>query len=188
MRRCKHCRSPFSPWNSLDQCCSVPCACAWADTVAGKRHRVRMGRIEKREYRKKTEPLKSMLGKAQAAFNRYIKLRDAGLPCVSCDRQVPAEVSLGSLGWHAGHYRTTEACPALRFEPDACHLQCYRCNTRLSANLHEYRKRLIERIGAERVAWLDDHPKYHDWTPDEARAIQRRFSALCRELERKRAA
>lgn len=187
-KRCKHCRRLFTPWNALQPTCSPPCARAYADTAAGKRFVDSAKRRERREYRDEQETLRSLLGKAQTAFNRYIKLRDAGLPCVSCDAHAPAEVVLSSKGWHAGHFRTTAACSALRFEPDACHLQCYRCNTRLSANLHEYRRRLIERIGEARVVWIEEHQANYRWTTDEARAIRRAFEALSRHLERNREA
>lgn len=83
----------------------------------------------------------------QAAFNEWVRLRDAGQPCISCGNH--------RLVWHAGHYRSVGSEPSLRFEPDNCHQQCATCNTLLSGNLAAYRVNLIEKIGLERVEWLE---------------------------------
>ena len=48
----------------------------------------------------------------------------------------------------------------LRFHEDNVHKQCERCNTYWSGNLINYRIALVERIGVERVEFLErkDHP------------------------------
>jgi hypothetical protein len=85
---------------------------------------------------------------AQQAFNAWVRARDAKEPCISCGRHHQGQ-------YHAGHYRTTKACPELRFEPDNCWKQCSPCNTHLSGNILEYRKKLIAKLGLERVEWLE---------------------------------
>lgn len=65
-------------------------------------------------------------------------------------------------------------------------MQDVRCNRHLSGNVVEYRKGLIERIGIERVEWLEGPHPVPKWTVDDLREIARRFSAMTRELIKKR--
>jgi hypothetical protein len=84
--------------------------------------------------------------KLQKIFNTYIRKRDEGLGCISCGSHNQIQ---------AGHFYSAGHHPALRFNEDNTHSQCLRCNYFLSANLLEYRKRLLKKIGEERVAKLD---------------------------------
>ncbi len=88
---------------------------------------------------------------AQTIFNTWIRLRDKGNLCISCDKICKKE--------NAGHYKSVGGFPELRFEPLNVHLQCEYCNTYLHGNLIEYRKRLIKKIGLEKAEWLE---KKHD--------------------------
>jgi hypothetical protein len=56
---------------------------------------------------------------------------------------------------NAGHYRTVGSSPELRFNEENCHIQCEHCNSHLSGNIIEYRKRLIAKIGIDRVEWIE---------------------------------
>lgn len=85
---------------------------------------------------------------AQTHFNTYIRLRDAHLPCVSCGCNMQ-----GKKGDASHFYATTYSF--LRFNESNVHLSCVHCNQHLSGNIHEYRPRLIKRIGLEMVEWLD---------------------------------
>lgn len=108
-------------------------------------------RVIRGEARRRVKTRGDHIQELQAAFNEWVRLRDAGRPCISC----------GSYrgDWHAGHYRSVGSEPALRFEPDNAHLQCARCNTYLAGNLTAYRSNLIEKIGLDRVEWLEGkHP------------------------------
>ena len=119
------------------------------------------------------------LKEAQKAFNKYIRARDtaSGLPCVSCGRHHNGQ-------YHAGHYRTTAAQSALRFNEINCHLQCMPCNAHKSGNITEYRIELIKRIGLELVEWLErDHPKVTPWTIPELKAIRKYYQQALKEME-----
>ena len=84
----------------------------------------------------------------QIIFNKYIRLRDEGLPCISCQNLNPKKVN-------AGHYRSVGGNPELRFTEYNCHRQCEYCNTYLHGNLIEYRKNLITKLGIKKVEWLE---------------------------------
>lgn len=84
--------------------------------------------------------------KAQTVFNAFIRKRDEGLPCISCGSYNTA---------HASHFMSAGNYNYLRFNEDNVHLSCVKCNTFLHGNLIEYRKRLIQKIGQERVEYLE---------------------------------
>ncbi|TCK68080.1 NinG protein, partial [Lonepinella koalarum] len=71
----------------------------------------------------------------------------------------------------------------LRFNEDNCHKQCQPCNTHLSGNITEYRINLVQKIGLERVEWLErkDH-KPLKLSVDEIKELIRVYKAKCKEL------
>ena len=115
---------------------------------------------------------------AQAAFNKWIRLRDAHLPCISCGRHHQGQ-------YHAGHYRTVGANPELRFEPLNVHKQCAPCNNHKSGNIVEYRINLVSRIGQDAVDWLEGPHEPKRYTVDQLREIKREYTRKAREIERK---
>jgi len=121
---------------------------------------------------KKPKARADHIAEVQALFNEFIRLRDAGLPCISCgknDAQVDAQAV---SGWDCGHYRTVGACPELRFEPLNCARQCRLCNRHMSGNIARYRPRLIQRIGLEKVEWLEGAHAPRKYTVDDLKAIK----------------
>ena len=163
-------------------------ACAILDAPKNlERARKSLAQIERREIKVRKEKLKSRadhLREAQAAVNEFIRLRDAHLPCISCD-SLPSDHDLmtGSR-WDAGHYRSVGVCPELRFEPLNIHRQCVRCNRNLSGNAVEYRIRLVLRIGTEKVDWLEGPHPARKYTVDEIKAIKADYRTKTRELKR----
>ena len=103
-------------------------------------------------------------------------MRDKDEPCISCGRHHQGQ-------YHAGHFRTTAAAPQLRFHEDNVHKQCSVCNNHLSGNLLEYRKRLIQKIGAERVEQLENDSTIKRWTIEELQEIKKVYKNKCKELE-----
>jgi hypothetical protein len=126
------------------------------------------------------KPLSKWLKEAERHCNRYVRMRDAHLPCISCGTTNP------SIQYAAGHFRTVKAAPQLRFNLDNIHKQCNsNCNNHLSGNIANYRPRLIKRIGLQRVEALENNNEIHRYTIDEAKAVLTVFRKLCREFENK---
>ncbi|MDH0293391.1 recombination protein NinG [Pseudomonas sp. GD04087] len=178
-KKCKQCRTTFNPDRQLQSVCSPKCG---LDLAAAKREKDRIAfqRRERREIKERKEKLKSRpdhLKEAQHAFNEYIRLRDADKPCISCDRHHAGK-------YDAGHYRSVGACPELRFDEDNVHKQCSPCNTQLSGNILEYRIRLIQRIGADRVARLEGKHEPLKLSVEQIKALKAHFRAKVRELKR----
>lgn len=190
-KACRVCSEQFVPRRLAQVVCSVPCAADYARQRRESmedRERRRLQKLERREIRAKKEemkPRRKVVREAQIAFNRYIRLRDAGKPCISCGRndgQVAAQAVGGT--WDAGHYRTVGANPELRFELLNAHRQCKQCNRDHSGRVADYRINLIERIGLEAVEWLEGPHEPKRYRIDELRALAAEYRAKARELER----
>jgi len=113
--------------------------------------RAKATQLAKKDIKARKQALKSLgeLHKeAQPEFNKYIRLRDKGKPCISCQKNSGAKMN-------AGHYLSVGAHPELRFETLNCWLQCEKCNSFLSGNIARYRINLIELIGIDKVEWLE---------------------------------
>ena len=177
------CRALFVPSRMGQAVCSPACA-----LIDGPRHapkaRKALADIERKDIKVRKEKLKSRadhLKDTQQAFNAWIRARDAVLPCVSCGRHHEGQ-------YHAGHYRTVGANPELRFEPLNAWKQCAPCNNHLSGNLINYRISLLQRIGEEKVAWLEGPHEAKKYTVEELKAMTAEYRAKTRELKKGEAA
>ena len=113
--------------------------------------------------------LQDWLKETQTIFNKYIRLRDNGLTCVSCDKPINGVK-------HASHYLSSGGHSAVRFHEDNVWVSCYKCNVMLSGNQIEYRKRLIKKIGVERVEWLEENGnQVKKWTIEELKELIKEY-------------
>ncbi|AZD86530.1 NinG recombination protein [Pseudomonas chlororaphis subsp. aureofaciens] len=179
------CRASFVPSRLGQAVCSPACAIIDAPRNQEKA-RKSLAQVERREIKVRKEKLKSRadhLREAQAAVNEYVRLRDAHLPCISCDSLPNDHDLITGSRWDAGHYRSVGACPELRFEPLNIHRQCVKCNRNLSGNAVEYRIRLVRRIGAELVAWIEGPHQARKYTIEEIKAIKAEYRAKIKELK-----
>jgi hypothetical protein len=109
-------------------------------------------KAERSELKKKKEELKThseWLADCQVIFNRFVRLRDVDLPCISC----------GEFRDHydAGHFRSVGGFPELRLDENNAHKQCVYCNQHRGGNLIDYRLNLIKKIGNEEVERLEGY-------------------------------
>ena len=119
-----------------------------------------------RKAKEKVKTLSEWKKDAQFWFNKFIRLRDAGKPCVSCDKP-----DNGEHQRHASHYRSVGACSSMRYHEENVWASCSVCNNHLSGNLAEYRIRLIKKLGLERVEWIESQPKSYKWTVEELKEL-----------------
>jgi len=139
----------FAPFNTTDQVCSPDCAIdkAKSDGIKERARDIkRVGIERRRKTRELKESLKThskWLQELQVIFNRFIRLRDSGQPCISCG-------TTKDVKYDAGHFYSVGAYPNLRINEHNVHKQCSNnCNIHLSGNLAEYAIRLPERIGVD---------------------------------------
>lgn len=105
-----------------------------------------------REEKERIKPKSKWLSELQAVFNKYVRLRDINLGCVSCNK--PSD---WHGQFHAGHYFSRGHSSSLRFNLWNCHKQCSVCNNHLSGNIGEYTPEIIRRIGQNRFDYLVAH-------------------------------
>ena len=170
-KTCPSCREKFTPIRPLQVVClNHQCLLDHVKSIKAKRERK-----ETKERKAKLKTRRDWLREAQTAFNRFIRMRDAGQPCISCGRHHEGQ-------YHAGHYLSVGAKPELRFNELNVHLQCQPCNTHLSGNLVNYRTRLLTKIGAEQVQFLEGPHEPKKYTVEELKQIKADYTALAKEL------
>jgi hypothetical protein len=177
--RVESCRASFVPARLGQAVCSPACAILDAPKNQEKARKALadVGRKELRAAKEKVKARAEHMKDAQTAFNAWVRERDAKLPCISCGRSHEGQ-------YHAGHYLTVGANPELRFEPLNAHKQCAPCNNHLSGNLVNYRISLLQRIGAEAVAFLEGPHEAKRYTIEDLKAITAEYRAKTRELRR----
>ena len=178
-KSCKNpaCAAKFTPQRLGQAVCSPKCGLAIKDVNKDKARKA-LAQVERKAIKAAKERIKSRgdyLKDAQAAFNAWVRERDALLPCVSCGRYHQGQ-------WHAGHYRTVAGSPELRFEPLNVWKQCAPCNNHKSGDIVNYRLELVRRIGVEQVAWLEGPHEPKRYTIDDLKAITAMYRAKLREL------
>lgn len=185
-KRCPSCRVMFTPARAGQAVCGeIDCAIAHGQSekgraIAGKA----LAEVGRREIKVRKEALKSRsdhMKDTQQAFNAWVRERDVGLPCVSCGRHHNGQ-------WQAGHFKSVGGHPALRFEPLNVWRQCAPCNTHKSGDLLNYRVELVNRIGIEKVEWLEGPHEPQKYTIEELKALTAKYRALTRELKKGHAA
>jgi hypothetical protein len=180
VRKCAVCPKLFERRSTMHTVCSYPCTVKLAKLK--EREAKKAAADDRRRTRAQLEALKprsKWLSEAQAAFNYFIRMRDAHLPCISCGK--PAH---GAGSWDAGHYLTVGARPELRFNEDNVHRQCVKCNQHLHGNLVLYRLGLIERRGQEVVALLEGPHPPAKYTVDELRQIRDTYRRKARDIKK----
>lgn len=133
-KKCKECGGSFTPYKTTQIVCGSKCATKLSEAKSWKEKK----KIMIENIRTRTE----WLGLLQIVFNKYIRLRDAGKPCISCDRPLTGK-------FDAGHYLSVGSYPNLRFDEDNVHGQDVYCNQHLHGNHIEYGLRLPLRIGQD---------------------------------------
>lgn len=172
-RKCAICKTSFMPFSSLEKWCSPNCGVEVAKQALAKER--------KTELKARREKLKSKADwtkEAQTQFNRFIRLRDHDLPCISCQRHHDGQ-------YHAGHYKTTGAHPELRFEPLNCYKQCAPCNNHLSGNIIEMRKGIKERVGPIELAWIEGPHDAKNYTIEQLKDIKDFYRAQANLLQKR---
>ena len=182
MKTCRVCREPFEPRQPMAVVCSLECAKSFAASIREKTEKQAATKQRKadRERKEKIKTRSELAREAQQAFNTWIRLRDAGRPCISCGRHHQGQM-------HAGHYLSVGARPELRYEPLNVWLQCAPCNTYLSGNAVLFRQALVREIGQDKVDWLEGQHPAKKYAADELRAIKTEYAAKVRELKREAA-
>ena len=196
-KKCPECGDKFQPIRHMQPCCEkIECKTSFAIRHAEatkKRRRMREAkaeRIAKAEDRKtvriKLEGLKTrpqLVKELGIAFRGWVRARDEGKPCISCDKPL---IKTGKLGgdYDAGHYRSVGSAKHLEFDERNVHGQCKYCNDKLKGNPQGYRPRLIDRIGLDAVLALEADQADRKYSKDDLRNMRSHYIAKTKELRK----
>jgi hypothetical protein len=160
MPRCKNCKEKFEPIRfNQKYCLKDECLRVFVAETKEKQWKQTKTRM-KNDLKTTSDWMKE----AQKVFNTYIRHRDKGLNCISCNKP--------PLKKNCGHYYSQGGHSNVRYDEDNCHLQCEHCNTYLSGNLLNYQIGIEKRIGAEKLIELQGRAHLEKkWSVDELKEI-----------------
>lgn len=170
--RCKNCKDKFEPIRFNHKfCLKDECIKAFVEEV-----KTRQWKETKTRMKQDLKTLQDWLKEAQTIFNKYIRLRDTGLWCISCN--LPPKKK------NAGHYFSSGGHSNVRFDEDNVHLQCEACNTFLSGNLLQYQIGIQKKIGAQKLLELQERAHVtKKWTIEELKEIIQTYKTKVRQLQ-----
>lgn len=184
-RKCKACKTQFTTTSSFQAWCSPACALVIAQARIAKTKAVE-ARADRARTRAALESLKTLpmlKAEAQKEFNAFIRLRDAGRPCICCNYATGAIFGPGGV-IDAGHYRSVGSAPHLRYDERNCHAQRKQCNRYGAGRAVDYRIGLINRIGLAAVEALESDQTERKYTRDELRAIRDEYRSRVRIMKK----
>lgn len=185
-RQCRHCKTYFN----VDGMIKVPLGyfCSYEHVT---KHAV--SKVAKHKQKRNRETLKmrkealkrrsDWVQEAESAVRAYIRVRDYGQPCISCN-SLPEPKLGGSMD--AGHYRSKGSAPHLRFNCYNIHAQCVKCNRYNSGNVNDYRIGLIRKIGLSKVERLENDNRIVRYDIEYLKRIKRIFNKRARHLKKLR--
>lgn len=174
-------RQPFVTWCCADCGAHIALERLAKQKAKESREARAAAKAERAADKKKLEEHKALsywLKKAERACNEYIRARDPDV-CISCG-------VTHSSAWQAGHYVSVGANSTLRFHEDNIHKQCIHCNMHKASNALEYRPRLLEKIGEDRLLWLESWHSPIKMTREAAEEIEAHYKAKLAALKKER--
>jgi hypothetical protein len=178
-KKCKVCKETFTPVQFAQAVCNYKCAIEHSKNLKQQK--------EQREWKQKKSVIKNNIktlsqyeADAKKSFQKWVRMRDADLPCISCG-------NTNATDWAGGHYYSAGKYSGFMFDERNCHKQCNsHCNKFLSGNLLEYRKGLIKRYGIEFVEQLEsesDSIRDYKFTKEELIAKKLKYDILIKEIK-----
>ena len=198
VKKCSYCKEKkeIEITTPVYSFCSFDCASSMAKDKQAKQKQKQIAKAKQSQAKKekaaradlraRKENLKTAgdyIKEAQAAVNKYIRLRDHGKPCISCG-SLPEQKAGGTMD--AGHYRSRGAASHLRFNVFNIHAQCVKCNRFNSGNAIDYRINLIKKIGIELVDKLEADNQPRKFTIEYLKRVKKIFSKRARFYEKRK--
>jgi hypothetical protein len=170
--RCRNCKEKFEPVKFLQQyCLKDECIRVFVEKTKEK-----AWKEKKQKMQQELETVQDYIKMTQIIFNKYIRLRDKGQVCISCQKKPLKE--------NCGHFFNANNHWNVRFSELNCHLQCEHCNTYLSGNLIEYQRNLINKIGIENYNELEaEARKTRKFTKDDLKEIIKEYKLKIKQYE-----
>lgn len=131
-----------------------------------------------REGIKRNKRKQDIIESTREVCHKYIRLRDRGKSCISCQRS-------WDESFHAGHFFKSELYSGLRFNELNINGQCPNCNIFKDGNSHGYSIGITLKYREDQVKqlYLESHQnKQYKWDVDELLEVQRYYKEKIKEL------
>ena len=175
-KKCRNCGDQFTPFRtSLQKYCMIKPGCVeihvQESRLAFQKQKEKQWKQEKQRIKKELMTVSDYLKIAQQVFNKWIRNRDKGKPCISCGKPIRnGNCDAGHL-WSAGGHAN------VRFNELNVNAQCSRpCNKDLSGNINNYRIGFVNRHGKDLLDELDSIAKIErKYTIEELKEIIKKY-------------
>lgn len=176
-KKCKNCLKLFVPVQFAQSCCDYKCAILHS-RLQKKLKEQKVWKLEKAILKDKLKTLGQYEAEAKTSFQKWIRMRDAKLECISCGEN-------NKDLWDGGHYKKAEIYSGVIFDENNCHKQCRKCNRFLNGNELNYRSGLINRYGvdyADAIETKANETRNYKFTKEELIAKKIKYDILIKEL------
>ena len=184
-RTCRVCKTVFQPHKIMQTVCGPECAIKQAQAKRAKAERIAKAEDRKTVKAKllDMEPKSYWWKIAKRWFHLWVRTRDEGKECISCDTIL---INTGKVGgdYDAGHRRSVGSAKHLEFDERNVHGQCKYCNDWLAGNPDGYNAKLPSRIGQEAYDSLMADQAPRNLTSDDYKKIADRYKQLLKELHK----
>lgn len=171
LKSCKVCGTEFKPFKTTQKVCGWKCAAVEGKEVAKKKE-AKDWQKRKKTIKESLETRTQKINKTRIVFQKWVRLRDKDLPCISCG------INYGKFD--AGHYLKAELYTGLIFDENNIAKQCYQCNKPLGGAQAEFRIGLVNRIGESGVKALEarkDALRTYQWSDYELEQIKNKYQS-----------
>lgn len=180
-RTCRYCKQKYTPKAPLqNNCMTGECFDKFIEKnkITFEKKQVKERKEKRAILRDKTKTISQYKKDAKTPFQKYIRMRDNGKPCISCG------VITNKID--GGHYKKAELYYGVIFDEDNCHAQCRKCNRYLGGNEANYRNGLVERYGVKYVENLEQkaiETKEYMHSKDELIEIKKKYQQKIKNYE-----
>lgn len=172
--KCKECGTKFTPRFFLQKTCENPrCIIDYSKKVYAKQQD-KEWKQRKKETKEKLKTLSHYESEAKRSFQKWVRMRDKDLPCISCGTTT-------TMRWDGGHLFKAEIYSGVIFDERNVNKQCIKCNVTLNGNEAEYSIRLRERLGEKEFLDLQEkalRTRLFKYTKDELIEIKKKYDKL----------
>lgn len=169
-----NCERMFAPRTSQHSVCSPRCEIAKRKAAA---------KAERESDKARAEKLKTITEweqECKAIVQKIARIRDRHDGCISC-HMGPHYTGR----WQGSHFRPAGNHSAVELHLWNIHKSCAQCNLKKHGNTGAYRPRLVEKIGRERVEWLESQNQVTKRTVDYLKRFKRVMGKRLRRLEKR---
>jgi hypothetical protein len=137
---------------------------------------------ERAEFQARKDAIKKLStleGECRDIVQAIARIRDRHDGCISCHMGA----NYGGR-WHGSHFRPAGNNSAVQFHLWNINKACAQCNLFKGGNVTAYRPRLVEKIGEDRVKWLESQNQVAKYTREYLLRFKKVMGKRMRRMER----